>query len=475
MQTLSAKLKSISFARNCESRKPMIDPEKWKLIKWIFPCAALMAACLSHIYKVPFIAVKSSSEVNPYLNTTLFDTYGDDLDRYQEPFCGLVWVKVVFFFGFAASHFSMGFLADYFGNWKMMKLATKALIVSGIGVTLSHNIYIFTVLWSILAYFATSSYLLLSGPILETTDRVTSNWKWRLVAGVLFQVSWTVGRLFCNFVVFVSETWVSVILVLTVILLLVYFIFEGNIWDPNFIKNTAEEQGDDNSRFWADLSASNTLYLNIMVLSLTWFTLGYNYYGMMNSWTIISAHKKMFEHNILASVLALISKICALILCYVSHRKCLPLMVLQFFTAICYFLLSAVDFDTKDSSNSGICVTFVVHMSTFLITASFGLVWVITPETFPKKYRSTCTGICSGAARLGAITGIIIGELKLLHSSFAVNALAGIVTLISALLIKVLPDMTKENMPVTSQDIEKVQFPEKITDISVPQVQQQSP
>ena len=52
MQTLSAKLKSISFARNCESRKPMIDPEKWKLIKWIFPCAALMAACLSHIYKV---------------------------------------------------------------------------------------------------------------------------------------------------------------------------------------------------------------------------------------------------------------------------------------------------------------------------------------------------------------------------------------------------------------------------------------
>jgi hypothetical protein len=33
----------------------------------------------------------------------------------------------------------MGFLADYFGNWKMMKLATKALIVSGIGVTLSRK------------------------------------------------------------------------------------------------------------------------------------------------------------------------------------------------------------------------------------------------------------------------------------------------------------------------------------------------
>ena len=78
-------------------------------------------------------------------------------------------------------------------------------------------------------------------------------------------------------------------------------------------------------------------------------------------------------------------------------------------------------------------------------------------------FRTTCTGICSGAARLGAITGIIVGEMKLLHSSMVVNTLAGIVTLISALLIKVLPDMTKEKMPVTSKDIEKVQFPERFS------------
>ena len=55
-------------------------------------------------------------------------------------------------------------------------------------------------------------------------------------------MSWTVGRLFCNFVVFVSQSWISVILVLTVILLLVYFIFEDNIWDQEFIRKN-EEQG----------------------------------------------------------------------------------------------------------------------------------------------------------------------------------------------------------------------------------------
>ena len=54
----------------------------------------------------------------------------------------------------------------------------------------------------------------------------------------------------------------------------------------------------------------------------------------------------------------------------------------------------------------------------------------------------------------------MIGELNLLHSSLIVNTLAAIVTLLSAVLIKILPDMTKERMPVTLEDISKVQFPE---------------
>jgi len=42
------------------------------------------------------------------------------------------------------------------------------------------------------------------------------------------------------------------------------------------------------------------------------------------------------------------------------------------------------------------------------------------------NFRTTSTGICSGAARIGAITGIMIGELNLLHSSLIVNTLAAI-------------------------------------------------
>ena len=95
-------------------------------------------------------------------------------------------------------------------------------------------------------------------------------------------------------------------------------------------------------------------------------------------------------------------------------------------------------------------------------TRLLGPTRLFAPEStyFNFNFRTTSTGICSGAARVGAITGIMIGELNLLHSSLIVNTLAAIVTLLSAVLIKILPDMTKERMPVTLEDISKVQFPE---------------
>ena len=57
MQAISAKLHSISFIRKCKGT-PIIGTEKWNLIKWLVPCAALMASCLSHIYKVCIIFFK---------------------------------------------------------------------------------------------------------------------------------------------------------------------------------------------------------------------------------------------------------------------------------------------------------------------------------------------------------------------------------------------------------------------------------
>ena len=75
------------------------------------------------------------------------------------------------------------------------------------------------------------------------------------------------------------------------------------------------------------------------------------------------------------------------------------------------------------------------------------------------SYRNTCTGICSGAARLGAITGILLAEMNILNNSSVVLTFAGTFVAFAALLIKLLPDMTKHKMPNTVDDVMQIQFP----------------
>ena len=142
---------------------------------------------------------------------------------------------------------------------------------------------------------------------------------------------------------------------------------------------------DPRSGFWKEFISNKSFFMNILVLKLTFFTLGYNCYGIMNGWKGISIHQKVFEHNILAVVLGWIGKIGAFVVCYITKRKCLPLMILQIFTAICYFILPSVEFDPNQPFGLG--MMFVIHVSRFFNMTSFALVWTIAPETFPKKYR----------------------------------------------------------------------------------------
>ena len=146
------------------------------------------------------------------------------------------------------------------------------------------------------------------------------------------------------------------------------------------------------------------------------------------------------------------------------------MVILQIVMAACYLIMVSMNpqtidklkYDSLSSPINGL--VFLAHLTSLWGTASFELIWVITPETFPKKYRITCNGICSGVARLGAITGLIIGEMKILNESPVALTLAGVLIMISAFLIKIIPDMTKHKMPNTVQDVLLVQFPERFNE-----------
>ena len=123
-------------------------------------------------------------------------------------------------------------------------------------------------------------------------------------------------------------------------------------------------------------------------------------------------------------------------------------MVITIASGLCVLIIK------RDRSNSSLGVGVNVKGNSCKVA-----LLLFTTSLYKNNFRTTCMGLCSGAARLGAITGIMIGEYDL-FSSFGVSLLAAIVTLLSAGFIKILPDLTEERMPVTLQDITKVQFPE---------------
>ena len=51
--------------------------------------------------------------------------------EHEEPFCCMMWLKIVFLSGFALSQFSIGSVIEKFGTWATLRFATKALIISG--------------------------------------------------------------------------------------------------------------------------------------------------------------------------------------------------------------------------------------------------------------------------------------------------------------------------------------------------------
>ena len=99
-------------------------------------------------------------------------------------------------------------------------------------------------------------------------------------------MTWVYGRLIQNFFVYLSCSWKGIILSLVISLLFIYFSFESCIWDENFIFEDKDTKGanliNDIKDFINDIKKNNSLLLNLFVSSWTFFTLGYNMYGIMN-------------------------------------------------------------------------------------------------------------------------------------------------------------------------------------------------
>ena len=135
---------------------------------------------------------------------------------------------------------------------------------------------------------------------------------------IMFQSNWYAARLLVILAVYVSNDWITVLVILISAITLTFFLLKNKIWRSKIVKNHNICQGSKIVSFSGLMKNCYSNYASISVLSLTWFTLGYNYYGLMNSW------KNLFAHSALSNFLGLFGKVMAFIICLCVRRKILP-------------------------------------------------------------------------------------------------------------------------------------------------------
>jgi len=156
----------------------------------------------------------------------------------EEPFCCMMWLKMVFLSGFALSQFSIGSVIEKFGTWSTLRFCIKAVIISGMIASNAGNVYIFASAWFLVAYMSSSTFLVVFCKFMEALDS-TEVWEWRLIGGLAFQFNWSISRLLADLIVYLSNDWITVLFVITILITSSYFCLDAMIWvEENFTEKT---------------------------------------------------------------------------------------------------------------------------------------------------------------------------------------------------------------------------------------------
>ena len=115
----------------------------------------------------------------------------------------------------------------------------------------------------------------------------------RSFVAVLFQTTWYFGRLFVLLTVYICNEWTTVLAIIISVIAIMFFTLKDNVWNSDIVKNYNNQVK--TGSFEGLIKECKSNFVHIIVLSLAWFTLGYNYYGRMNTWRNVSSNGMFSE------------------------------------------------------------------------------------------------------------------------------------------------------------------------------------
>ncbi|CAF3777726.1 unnamed protein product [Rotaria socialis] len=222
------------------------------------------------------------------------------------------------------------------------------------------------------------------------------------------------------------------------------------------LKNEQEKSTLDQSHHMGILGLFQTKIMFIISMNLffQWFVQNLVFYGVSQntgSWG--------FNPYLSFTMSALVEILSCIVLHPLLNRvgRKLP----YFIAAICFAVITLIiipiqNIIIKNSEKQRI-LTFILNvLLKFFAAGSYNIIYIYANELFPTRIRNTGMGVCSMIARIGAIVGTTSNDMLSRVWINLPSVLYGILSLIAALSVLILPETLNKNLPQTIEDTEQM-------------------
>ncbi|CAF1154152.1 unnamed protein product [Adineta steineri] len=126
------------------------------------------------------------------------------------------------------------------------------------------------------------------------------------------------------------------------------------------------------------------------------------------------------------------------------------------FSIIALLTIPVQNYILKNNPKQKILIFIMNVLLKFFAAGSYAIIYIYANELFPTRIRNTGMGICSMVARIGAIVGTTSNDMLTRVWINLPVVLFGILSLIAAFLVLMLPETLNKTLPQTIEDTEQM-------------------
>jgi len=380
----------------------------------------------------------------------------------------------LYMFGVMVGSFVSGLASDRFGRHRVTLISAFGLLASGIAVSFSASMAVFTFLRCLVAMFSVSCFTTGFCYCMEIVGGRAAT-----IVGIGLQCYWSLAYMLLPLVSWAFPRWnhlqlaVSIPVIVLVILLLIpglttesprWLLSRGRVEEATAILDTAarrnqvpakvEGKAVSQGEKVAEAARGNITHLfrsrgllrSTLIMYYLFFTNSFVYYGLtLNSGSLIPGN--IHVNIVVSGLLEILANVCTIVAFLVVGRRISVCVSMGLGGLTLFFVPVAASVTGK---------AVLAQIGKFAITGSFSMVFVYAVEVFPTVIRNAGLGSASVLARVGGIVAPYIGRELGKVSKSAPLYIFGVTSVLAAILVLFLPETKGLTPPDTLEEGERL-------------------